>query len=446
MSLFDGSRTLQEIKDLCTEFVKDSGDPHRDAGKFINDFVKKFSKPVGSLPFPILTAKSRLKDQELLSIRRYNPADFAISSSQWKPLPLDEYRYAFPLDLLWLLTNVCQVRCQYCFMQKPLYPGEEMLPWERVREIVHEAHQGGVVSILISGGDMMCYPWIFDFIELLGQYEFTFPMIVTKSYLSLERAERLAAFPNVETVQFGIDSTVPETGDYLVRSPGFVKRILASIENARNANLKVITKTVITPYNLPTIPRLFRDFKKRGVSEIHLATYCRSAYNHQDKLFNHPDDYKWLDHEIAKLEDEFPEDRIFIQNGRPETGPVPMEEKRRLWRNRRRCLAGREQISICANGKVVADEQMPERDEDFLGDLRTQSLEEIWNGQKVDEYLRHPPREKFKGTVCYDCPEEEFHECQSLIGPSVRDSMICYGTRWAPNPDCPKAPGAPRIV
>jgi hypothetical protein len=50
--------------------------------------------------------------------------------------------------------------------------------------------------------------------------------------------------------------------------------------------------------------------KALNVHKILMATYCRSGYWHKEKLFNHPDDYQWLDRELEKLRQEFPGDEI----------------------------------------------------------------------------------------------------------------------------------------
>ena len=446
MSTFDGSRTCGDISDLCTAFVRG---PEKSPGKaedFVERFIAKFSRPILDFPLPFLVKREDLSPEELGKARAYNPVDFIIPADRWRSLSEDDYRHAFPLSLLWLLTNQCQVDCQYCYMDRPRYGPDELLPWERVCEIMDEAYMGGVVDIKISGGDVLLYPPIFDFLARMEQYDFPDPVIATKAYVSRETADRLAEFRHIDTLQFSIDSTIPEIGDYLVQRPGFVERTLESMSNALSAGLKVEVKTVITPYNLPTIPRLYRDLKARGVSLISLATYVKSAFHHKDKLFNHPDDYRWLEEQLRKLKEEFPDDDLSYQNGPPELNPTSIDERREIWNRHTHCTAGREFFTICANGKVVACEQMPEKEGDFLGDLRIQSIEEVWNGRALDEYLIHPPREKFAGVVCHDCPEEEYTQCQTQVGGCVRDSVARFGTRWAPPSFCPHAPEATREV
>jgi radical SAM protein with 4Fe4S-binding SPASM domain len=441
MSMFDGSRTCDDIAHLCTSFAHE---PIDTAEEYVEKVIIDSSKTTEEMPLPLLLKKADLRPVELRRIRKYNPRDFGIHRDQWKSISLDDNRHVFPVGVLWLLTNDCQVNCQYCYMHKPPLKQADLLPWDRVQTILKELYENGPLLFNISGGDVMLYPHIFDFLDLLRKYDLPLEGIPTKAYVDKETADRLAENDIVKSIQFSIDSTVPEIGDYLVQSPGFVERTFKSIENCLAAGLTVESKSVVTPYNILMIPKLYRDLKARGVSTVRLATYCRSAFHHKDNFFNHLDDYEWLDKEIEKLKKEFPNDNIRVQNGSPKPDPMSVEEKKEIWDKKVHCTAGRNWLTICANGRIVACEQMPEREEDYIGDLKTQSVTEVWNGKAMDEYLIHPPREKFKGKVCYECPDDDFNKCQVMVGTCVRDIVRDYGTRWAPSKYCPKAPEAPR--
>jgi radical SAM protein with 4Fe4S-binding SPASM domain len=414
----------------------ETADRRDEAKTMLQRVLQKYSQPQGGVETPLLIPLSTLNQEQRNQIPYYRTTDYIIKTENYRP---NDTQLSFPLSVLWLLTNECQTNCQYCYMEKQPVTRENLLPFERVKEIAEEASQGGMMAIYVSGGDVLCYPHLLDFLGLMSEYEYQPTVLATKSYVSLETARRLLEYRYVKGIQFSIDSTVPEIADFLVQCPGFVERTMTSIRNCQEAGFKTIeAKCVITPYNLPAIPKLYRDLKAMGLSEIRLATYCKSGYHHSDRLFNHPEDYHWLDKQIIKLNAEFPADKIFYQNGAPQVMPRPKEEVGETWKRRSACTAGRSNLTICANGRVVACEQMPEREGDYLGDLRTQSILDIWHSKKVDEYLLHPSRESFKGTACFEC--EEFDECQSSYGQCVRDCVVHYGTRWCPSPICPRAP------
>ncbi len=442
LSMFNGERTCEEIVDLSSAMVAESSkDPMKDTEKLVRKLMERHVEPLLNMPRPVLAKKAQLSPGELNRIKPYEPTDYIVAPDKYRP---KDFKLSYPAGILWLLTNECQVNCQYCYMHKPKMTKKEMLPWERLRELLYEANDNGLMGFYVSGGDILCYPHLFDLLEVMDELDFHPISIATKGYISPETAERLACHKSVCQIQFSIDSTVPDIADFLTQSPGFCQRTMESIRNSQKAGIKKVSaKAVITPYNIATIPKYYRDLKAMGLEEILMATYCKSGYHHDDRLFNHPEDYTWLDKQFDKLRQEFPNDSIQYQNGAPQVEPLSQEVREKRWKQRARCTAGRDMMTVCANGKVVACEQMPERYEDYIGDLRTQSIAEAWNGKEMDEYLFHPPREKFAGTPCFDC--DEFDDCQSVIGQCVRNSCIFFGTRWAPVPNCPKLPAEPYV-
>ena len=395
VSLFDGVRTCEDIKKISTAFFDTDLKKQEDyAEELVKRLISLHGDPVRPGSDPLLTPFESLSVEEKGRIRKYQPEKYIVKPKDFKP---EEFKLLVPASILFLITNKCETNCQYCYMPRSI-PVNDLLPWERMKELVYEAHSLGVMIILLSGGDPLCYPYIFELLELLEELDFEPIELPTKTYVSQETAARLAKCRIVKAVQFSIDSTVPEIADYLVQRPGFCERTLESIRNAMKAGIKTIrTKSVITPYNLATIPKLYRDLRGMGVSPVVLATYCRSGYWHNDKLFNYTDDYMWLDKELEKLKTEFPEDEIFYQNGPPQIDQVADEDRKAVWERRNRCTAGRDCFAVCANGKVIGCEQVPEREEDYLGDLRVQSIEEVWNSQLFNEYMLNPPMERFVG-------------------------------------------------
>ncbi|MGD0207334.1 MAG: radical SAM protein [Verrucomicrobiota bacterium] len=339
-------------------------------------------------------------------------------------------REAAPMKLIWHFTSACSTDCRYCYLGRRKVT---LLPKERVLALIEEAAAIGVVEIHPLGGDFLLYPYLNELLAAMRKYQFLPAGISTKSFLSKEKAAALAESAAVTNVQFSIDSTVEDVADYLVRAKGFCNRIFESIANALEAGLCVEAKVVITPYNILTIPKLYRDLKKRGVSTIRLATYFRSGFHHSNDLFNHSTSYQWLEEQVKQLQKEFPDDVIYIQNGRPQL-KLYREE---VWPDESKCCsAGRSSMMICADGKVIPCEQMPETEEYFCGDVGNQSIQEVWYGARLREMTYSMPREKFKGQACYDCAEWERCVCQ--IGYCIRDLALFYGDIYQPPPNCLK--------
>jgi radical SAM protein with 4Fe4S-binding SPASM domain len=287
---------------------------------------------------------------------------------------------------------------------------------------------------------MLLYPYLRDILELMHECKFLPIILSTKSFLSKEKAAMIRDTKLTYVLQYSLDSTDDKVADYLVRRKGFCKWALESIDNAIAAGIPLATRTVITPYNLRTIPQLYRDLKKRGVPTIQFAMYIRSGYRHSDSLFISEDDYIWLNQQLQQLKEEFPKDNIYIQNSKPLPEARSGEDKIKAdytFTNRAQCPAGLYMMMICADGKVIPCEQMAETEEYFCGDLSHQSIQEVWNGSRLIEMTHGIPREKFKGSVCYDCEERE--DCRNFKSVCVRNLAIYHRNIHLPDMNCPKS-------
>jgi radical SAM protein with 4Fe4S-binding SPASM domain len=386
------------------------------------------------VPASILPKFGRLK------VPVYEPKQFFPENAY----PLGKYdswiKGRAPVRLLWHVTSACSTDCRYCFLNRRPIPNDQILPKDRMLAVLRECKQEGVVQIIPEGGDVLLYPYLFDFFDAYEAGGFMPVQFATKSYMSKEVARRLAQYSTVYQVQFSIDSTIPEIADYLTRTTDYCKRTLASIENAMEAGLFVFAKPVLTPYNILTAPRLFRELYKVGVRFFRCAPYERSPHRHGDDLYNHTESYTWFEKELDKFRQECPEVSLEWQDETPEEVPPTKEEVEKEWkRNPGGCDAGRTSMLVCADGLVMPCDRLPETDEFSCGDLRHQSVREIWEGEKLNQRYVLFTREQFCGTPCEKC--EEFERCLPAHGYCFRDVYLFLGRLHTTPFTCPKYEG-----
>jgi radical SAM protein with 4Fe4S-binding SPASM domain len=368
----------------------------------------------------------------------YDPKSFLPQYA--KPSKCDPaIKASAPNALCWHVTDGCQVDCRYCYLNRRKISRDQHLPLTRALEILDECREIGVCGISLGGGDVLLYPHLFPVLEVMRKYRFFPTDLSIKAYCSREVAQRLREADNIGELQVSLDSTVEEVADYLTRTRGFCRKAFESIDNLVRAGMKPAVKVVVTPYNILTVPRLCREMHQRGVAKINVASYSRSGYHHTDDLFNHEESYRWLEAEIKRIEDELGI-RVGLQNGSPYPGPGPTREDRaKSWPQRLNCGAGRKILMICADGKVIPCEQLPEVEGMFCGDVRTQSLQEVWEGRELAEKTTHMPRERFQGQPCYTC--EDFESCVLQKGLCIRDACLYQGSIYVTPMKCPKYEG-----
>ncbi len=449
LALCNGERTVSEIAKITRPLVamEDDDDAIRAASHIVKAVVHRMAQTpeeqegeeAPSSRFPSGAALLKPEDHDAAYGRvryprpQYNPRAFLPRDiSEVRDLPYTIHHHRSPFIVNWHLTSECTADCKYCYL---LRRDVEPLPKTKALALVKEMADAGVFQVDLAGGDILLYPHLLEVLGELRSFQFPPVAIATKSFLSKRKAVELAnASGMVLEVQFSIDTDDAEIAKYLVGVSDYPERIFSSIDHALEAGLRVTSKVVVTPYNVLTVPRLFRKLKRRGVSDIRLAAYSRSGYHHTDDLFLNDQCYAWLDEEVVKLKNEFPGTHASIQNGPPQLEPNSREEQEESWAARSACTAGKSAMMICADGKVIPCEQMPETEEYFCGDLTQQSLLDVWNGDRFKEVTYGMPREKFKGQPCFDCEERE--ECLYEKGPCVRDLATHYGSIYQPPPDC----------
>lgn len=452
LALCNGRRTVADIARITRPLVKIADDAKaiETAKKTVKAIIFTLSRTKeeragqprkrSAIPAPtVLLAKvdyDRIFGRTKLVPAEYRARDFLPKDlSEVGPVTEPDVppREAAPAILLWHFTEDCSTDCRYCYLgRRKIRP----MPKERTLSLIEEAAASGIV-VHPTGGDFLLYPHLEDVLTAMHTHKFLPITIFTKSFLSKERARVFAEAASVILdVQFSIDSTVGDVADYLVGAKDFCSRIFKSIDNALEAGLCVEAKAVITPYNILTIPKLYRDLKNRGVNRIRLGAYRRSGFHHSDDFFNHPASYQWLEEQARRLQQEFPDDFISDEIGAPQLESLSPEDRQEAWSKRRSCSAGRTVMTVCTDGKVVPCEQMPETEEYFCGDVSHQSIQEVWDSDRLRELTYAVPREKFKGQPCYDCEERE--ECVNQMGNCIRDLAIYYGSIYQPPPNCPK--------
>ncbi|MDR0611707.1 MAG: radical SAM protein [Planctomycetaceae bacterium] len=451
-TLFDGCRTILDIANIVSPMV-DADDIFPEhklsiALNFVKSFVALMSKskaeqmgrsnvnssfPSESLLLLQEDATRLYADQNMFHIS-YSTDDFLPSKSRLAANgPFHLIRDSVPHILNWHLTSSCSTDCRYCYLGRRT----NIVPMhlERIFSLIEESIRIGVFSIELLGGDVMLYPYLIDVMQKLHQHQFLPMTLSTKSFVSLNVANSLGKLKElIYEMQFSIDTDDDMIARQLVGTANFPETIFESIDNAVHTGLNVTAKSVITPYNIFTIPRLYRKLRQHGVQKIRLAAYSRSGFHHSDDLFLAPEHFEWLYREIEQLNSEFPQDQIQLQNGQAGLEPRSLESLKESWSLRSLCTAGRSTLMICSDGKVIPCEQMPETEEYFCGDVSKQSIMEVWNGDKLKEMTYGMPHEKFKGQPCYNCEEQE--DCLDHMGICIRDLAVHYGNIYQPPPNC----------
>jgi len=422
VALFDGQRTLGEISSLIQGYAGGS--------KALNDY--KARRVLAWL-------KYGNGDREVLIDRRaephrpfktYDPSQFYIPAEQVHIAS----RLHAPVSLLLMPTSACFTDCVYCYATRRPIAQKDLLSDSRIKELLDEAAEIGVIQLNLDGGDALCRKNIVDLIAYAIRRNLSVD-VSTKAYISPDLAKALFD-AGLTVIQLGFDAPTPELFDKIVGRKGHFEKTIQSIRNCANAGISPRTNSILTFESVGMIHQLIDLLHTLPLRDMKIAPAFRSIYRHRDNLLLTDQQKIWLREQIEILMQKYPEGKIKFEC-KDDYMALNDGDKAKEFENFPRCGAGTETMIVAPDGKVVMCEQSPHTDEFVVGNVKHQSLLEVWQGEKMSQF-KQVPREQFKGSVCYDC--EDFEDCVHERGGCYVMTLKAYGTRYAPHPACPKAP------
>jgi MoaA/NifB/PqqE/SkfB family radical SAM enzyme len=423
--LFDGTNTPADIKGACFD-IYDAGPSVREQWAAQVDWVVDDLMSIDGL----MTLDGPVSPS-LRGGKKHLFPNFA------------DYRYPAarlerPLVVSIAFTNRCLRNCVYCYAERGDCPEMTLARW---REVFDELAENEVFIVDISGGDLFARSDALEILDEMVSRGFTF-FVSTKSLLSKRDAERLAGMgigrgdaPEYLTrpIQVSVDSADAGVASALVGHPRHLEQATQTVENLVRAGSIPIVKGVLTSRNADAPEGLVRHFADLGVTEFQFVQYHRSHYCHDDALFLSLEQKLRLREIAERLKTQFPElsitveDSLSMGDGRNQT----WEE----WHARSGCSSGRSKMLMKPNGDVTLCEQSPHSAPFVVGNVFDEGVLGVWHSRQVLDFI-YPPREKFVGTACFDCPE--FDECHQTKGTCFIETFYSYKTIYDAQPDCPR--------
>lgn len=340
-------------------------------------------------------------------------------------------RALFPVTLEWVVTRYCNRACIYCYQGAILgRPADSTLSRERILDILGEARRLGAYNFFVTGGEPLLRDDIYDVLVRaldLGMQ----PEIISKQFVKDSDAARLAA-AGLEEICLSVDSLDEDAAARLTGVPGYATQIARTIERLTSRGIRVLAKMVLTSLNLQTLEETVGGLERRGVERLAIDTYATNLQRNDDALMPSPDQLR----AVRRFVDE--------HNGRPERemsigfdfddSPRAVEaQAEEFEKDCFACHVGTTALLFLPDGRVTrCDKQLPGGDF-ILGDLRFQSVYEVWNSPEMLCSLQ-PDRELFEGTLCYECAY--FETCNERAR-CYYDAYLTSGTLYGPDGSCP---------
>jgi len=350
-------------------------------------------------------------------------------------------RLAAPFLVVWNFTNACNLRCKHCY-QRADKPTPDELSTEEAKGIIDQLDEMNISSIAFSGGEPMIRRDFFEVARYAASKGLYVSVATNGTMLTEKNVKRLKQ-SGVSYVEVSLDGARAETHDSFRGIEGTFERTVNGIRNAVEGGLYTGIATVSTRNNLFEIPDIIELAKNLGVGRVIVFNFIPTGRGEEivdidlsperrEELLKYL--YKELSGgEIEALSTAPQYARVCLQQslaeGRDVSAPTHFAALNLPSRTRQLadflggCGAGRLYCAIQPNGLVTPCVFLPI----VVGDLRKQSLKEIWSTSKVLNDLSD--RDALKGR-CGHCPY------RYVCGGCRARAYAYHGDYLFPDPGC----------
>jgi len=325
-------------------------------------------------------------------------------------LRLPPRRRAAPLAVTWLVTLGCNRKCPYCFHDITRHavgrmdsPRDATFPLDNALRFVAEMAYVGASDLYLTGGEPLLRRDIVEIIAAASRKRVRV-RVVTKYPVSQEFACKLAE-AGLHDATVSLDDARSYVASSLAGAPGYLKEAEEAIRAFLDAGIRLRVNAVVSRVNQGSLCELAERLIDWGVPELVISPYVtpRSARTNVQQLAPPIGSFYG---DVQKLKDRCGE-RLRIQTG---GSMIPDGLTERACGRHVDCNVGIDTLDVLPDGRVTRCRYLPNEDALIVGDLRTQTLMDIWDSTAM-ERLGKPARSEYGTSLCADC--DGFEACNS---------------------------------
>jgi len=434
-AFFNGEMNLRDtITELSSAINKPYDEVLSTFSLFINNSKKQMYRlpknTVAEMPINFIIEKGNLPIRDLLG-------NIDINKMLSVPeLNLSTFRNYVPTQITLMITNNCMTDCVYCYANTS-HKVENPLTFERIKELIKEAHSLGCNEFGVIGGDFFMYKKWEELLTFLHKYEYN-PYLSTKIPIGENEIIKLKE-KNIDNIQFSLDTVDREILKTMIKAPvSYLDKVKNTFDLLQKYNIKLTVKSVITKFNddLTSVKKLI-DFLLQ-YDNLHAIAIAPGDYSLY-KPFTYTSNKENLS-KIEKYVGKLNHPKVSMQPSNVRPNNISFEEKMAKYNNRAMCSGNASSLFILPDGKVTICEQMYWHPFFILGDVTHQSIMEVWNSPKALSLWNIQQEEIQDASPCKKC--DIFEKCRRGLGCCWRMAIQAYGmdNYDFPYPDCPYAP------
>jgi radical SAM protein with 4Fe4S-binding SPASM domain len=266
------------------------------------------------------------------------------------------------------ITRKCNLECRHCYANAGDLLPDELTPQE-IKAFIDDVYNTGCLSITFSGGEPLLHPDIFELMEYAKQKPLSVLLFTNGTLLTPDIVKKLKNLP-VYKVSVSIDGPDAETHDALRGVPGAFDKTIKGVNLLKEAHIPVKISVSLTKLNYRKIPEILTLLKNLKVDDFKMWLISYSGRPQEKDIFLGLDEFRTAMEEYWEYQ----------------LGPPPREKDVFEYDKTENCGIGKGALCVKCNGVVTP---CPGFGEDVsLGNIRHDSLQDIWNNSELLNRLR----------------------------------------------------------
>ncbi len=188
---------------------------------------------------------------------------------------LTAYQLGRPSEIIWNITDRCNLRCDHCYMAADGHAREEQLSDDETIALVHQMGEAGVPILFLTGGEPLLRANFWDILTEAREQDMNVTISTNATMIDAEVARRLKSHgvDYIATSLYGPD----DFHDAMVGVPGTRARVVEAIRVLRAEGVGVAIKSAVSRDTWPHVYDLIQEAKDLDAGLIYLCDLITSG-------------------------------------------------------------------------------------------------------------------------------------------------------------------------
>lgn len=176
-----------------------------------------------------------------------------------------------PFNLIWAISPVCNLRCIYCFPNaKEVSKVMSFLNMDEIKIIIKALVKAKVFSVVITGGEPLLYPKIWEVISMLHQNNISVGIVTNGTIINEDILNKIKTNYNYLGISVSLDSVVPKINE-ITRGKNTTHKTIETIKLLQTVTSILSVSITLTQYNYYSLVETISYLKRMGIKHINIA-------------------------------------------------------------------------------------------------------------------------------------------------------------------------------